>query len=71
LANRLRASGDLLCGVAKLDDAGQPAGSMEVVGFNSRADLDGWLPKEPFVTGQVRGGVEVAVRRVGAIFGFQ
>ena len=68
-ANRLRASGNLLYGVAMLDDNGQPTGSMEVVQFESRVELDRWLQQEPFVTGQVWAEVEVTPCRVGPMFG--
>ena len=68
MANHLRASGKLLYGVAMLDDAGKPSGSMEVVQFDSRADLDRWLQQEPFVTGQVWAKVEVTPCRVGPMF---
>ena len=68
VANRLRASGNLLYGVAMLDDAGQPSGSMEVVKFESRAELNRWLEQEPFVTGQVWAEVEVQPCRVGPMF---
>jgi len=68
VANGLKASGNLLYGVAMLDDAGQPNGSMEVVQFESRADLDRWLQQEPFVTGQVWAQVDVTPCRVGPMF---
>ncbi len=68
VTNRLRSSGNLLYGVAMLDDNGQPNGSMEVVQFESRADLDRWFQQEPFVTGQVWAEVEVTPCRVGPMF---
>ncbi len=71
VASRLKASGNLLYGVAMLDDNGQPNGSMEVVQFESRADLDHWLQQEPFVTEQVWDEVEVTPCRVGPMFGAQ
>ena len=68
LANQLRTQGKLLYGVAMLDDAGQPVGSMEVLQFESRAQLDDWLQREPFVTGKVWDRVEVVPCRVGPMF---
>jgi len=68
LAIRLKASGNLLYGVAMLDEAGRPNGSMEVVEFGSRAGLDNWLKEEPFVTGKVWAKVEVTPCRVGPMF---
>jgi uncharacterized protein YciI len=68
VANNLRVTGKLLYAVAMLDGNGQPNGSMEVVQFNSRADLDRWLQQEPFVTGHVWDKVEVTPCRVGPMF---
>ncbi len=68
VANRLFASGNLLYGVAMLDDKGQPCGSMEVVEFKSRTELDEWLEQEPFVTGQVWARVDVMPCRTGPMF---
>ena len=68
LASELKAAGMLLYGVAVLDDSGQPSGSMEVVQFETRADLDRWLEREPFVTGGVWADVEVRPCRVGPMF---
>jgi uncharacterized protein YciI len=67
-ANHLRATGNLLYAVAMLDGNGQPNGSMQVVQFNSRADLDRWLQQEPYVTGKVWAKVEVTPCRIGPMF---
>jgi uncharacterized protein len=67
-ANHLRASGNLLYAVAMLDGNGQPNGTMEVVQFDSRAELDRWLQQEPFVTGQVWSKVDVTPCRIGPMF---
>ncbi len=69
MACELKAAGSLLYGAALLDDAGQPNGSMEVFQFDSRAALDQWLEREPYVTGGVWAEVEVTPCRVGPIFG--
>jgi uncharacterized protein YciI len=67
-ANHLRAAGNLLYAVATLDANGQPNGSMEVVQFHSRADLDRWLQQEPYVTGKVWAKVDVTPCRIGPMF---
>lgn len=54
--------------LAMLDDNGQPNGSMEVVQFDSRADLDQWLRREPFVSGQVWAKVDAIPCRIGPMF---
>lgn len=68
VANHLRANGNLLYAAATLDGTGQPNGSMEVVQFNSRADLDRWLKDEPYVTGKVWARVDVTPCRIGPMF---
>jgi len=71
VASRLRAAGNLLYGVATIDEEGQPNGSVEVVQFDSRAELDEWLRHEPFVIGQVWDKVKVTPCRVGPMFASQ
>jgi uncharacterized protein YciI len=68
VANELVSSGHLLFGVAMLDADGRPLGSVEVVEFESRAEVDAWLSREPFVTGGVWQSVEVTPCRVGPMF---
>jgi len=68
LARKLQAAGNLLYGVAMLDDEGQPCGSVLVAEFESRAGLDEWLGREPYVTGKVWERVEVKYCRVGPMF---
>ena len=50
---RMKAEGTFLDGGAMLDDAGRMVGSMLVVEFPSRAEVDAWLARDPYVTGQV------------------
>jgi len=71
VASRLRAAGNLLYGVATIDEEGQPNGSVEVAQFDSRAELDEWLRHEPFVIGQVWDKVKVTPCRVGPMFASQ
>ena len=68
VANHLRTTGNLLYAVATLDANGQPNGSMQVVEFNSRADLDRSLQQEPYVTGKVWAKVDVTPCRIGPMF---
>ena len=67
-ANHLRAMGNLLYAVATLDGNGRPNGSMQVMQFNSRADLDRWLQEEPYATGKVWAKVDVTPCRIGPMF---
>jgi len=50
---RMKAEGAFLEGGAMLDDEGRMVGSMLVVEFPSRSEVDAWLAKDPYVTGQV------------------
>ena len=60
--------GNVLVGGAILNDAGDMIGSMLLVEFPDRADLDAWLAADPYVTGGVWREVEVTPFRsaVGA-----
>jgi len=49
----LKNAGHLIAGGAILDDAERMIGSTIYVDFASRADLDDWLQKDPYVIGDV------------------
>jgi uncharacterized protein len=50
---RMKAEGTFLEGGAVLDHEGRVVGSMLLVEFPSRAEVDAWLARDPYVTGQV------------------
>jgi len=50
---RMKTAGTFLEGGAILDDDGRMVGSMLVVDFPSRSEVDAWLASDPYVTGQV------------------
>jgi len=52
-AQRLRAAGHFLDGGAILDDAGKMVGSMLMMEFPSRAELNAWLSADAYTTGGV------------------
>jgi len=52
-AIELKNKGILIAGGAILDDAGRMIGSTTYVDFESRAELDAWLERDPYVTGDV------------------
>lgn len=58
-ARRMKEKGELLAGGAILDDGGRMVGSLLVVEFPSRAELDAWLARDPYVTGDVWRKIEV------------
>ena len=68
LGRCLRAEGRHLYGVAMLDEAGRMTGSVLIVDYPSRAELDAWLAVEPYVTGKVWQRIEVRLCRVGPSF---
>ena len=51
-------------GGAILDEHGAMIGSMTVMEFPSRAELDAWLESDPYVTGKVWQKIEVLPFRV-------
>lgn len=63
-----RASGNMICGAALLDDAEKMIGSNIIVNFPSRAELDAWLAAEPYVAGKVWENVTVIPAKLGDAF---
>src|SRR5579859_2840624 len=51
--------GRVVLGAGILDDAGAVRGSLVIVDYPSRADVDGYLASEPFATGGLWDRVEV------------
>jgi len=59
----------VLAGGAILDDAGNMIGSAVVAEFPSRADLDAWLEREPYVKQGVWKNIEVRPYRMAVLGG--
>ena len=57
-------AGNILAGGAMLDDDGTMRGSVLLVDFPSRAELDAWLKHDPYVTDGVWEQVDVVPFRV-------
>lgn len=57
-----------LYGVALLGDDDKMIGSVMVVDFPSREELDAWLAVEPYVVGNVWQKIEVKPCRIGPSF---
>jgi uncharacterized protein len=51
--------GEILLGGPILDEAGDMVGSVLLVEFETRGELDGWLTTDPYVTGGVWQDIEV------------
>lgn len=54
----------IICAGGLLDDAGKMKGSVLVLEFNSRAELDDYLASEPYITEGVWEKVEVEILNV-------
>ncbi|MCF2527334.1 YciI family protein [Yinghuangia soli] len=68
LGDEMVAAGRMLFGTAILDDEGRMIGSMLVLDFPSRAELDAWFAVEPYVTGKVWERVDIRPCAVGPSF---
>jgi uncharacterized protein len=67
LGNKLVESGNMVVGVALLEN-NQMIGSMLIVDFPTREDVDKWLSIEPYVTGDVWQKIEVTPCQIGPSF---
>ncbi len=59
LGDEMEALGNRWYGAVLLDDNGKMIGSMALMDFPSETELQGWLAKEPYVTGNVWQTIEV------------
>lgn len=59
LGEKLRLSGNMWYGAALWDENNEMIGSMLVMDFPSRKELQDWLDKEPYVTGEVWKSFEI------------
>jgi uncharacterized protein YciI len=68
LGDRLVTEGKLLFAAAILDADGKMIGSMLVLEFPSRIELDEWLEIEPYVSGDVWREIEIRPAKVSPSF---
>ena len=68
LGNSMREAGKHLFGVATLSEYGDMNGSVMVVEFDTREELDRWLAEEPYIVGKVWDEIEIIPCRVGPSF---
>ncbi len=66
--NKMKQAGQLLYGVAMLDDKQKMIGSVLVCNFESRQELDQWLKAEPYVTSRVWQTIEIKPCKVAPSF---
>ena len=65
----LVAKGELLAAGAILDDTGKMIGSAVMAEFPSRAELDAWLARDPYVTEGVWRKIEIRPFRMAVLDG--
>jgi len=68
LAESMKKEGKFLYAAALLDENESMIGSVMIVDFNSRKELDEWLDIEPYVTGGVWQKIEVSSCKVPPLF---
>ena len=68
LGDKMRAEGKVLFGVALLDEANKMVGSVYIVNFSNRDELDQWLKVEPYVVGDVWRDIRIELCKVGPSF---
>lgn len=68
LGDSMRAAGKHLYGVATLSEEGEMNGSVMIVDFENREELETWLAQEPYMTGRVWESVDVIPCKVGPSF---
>lgn len=69
VARAMADAGTLREGGALLDEEGRMVGSMAIVEFADRADLDRWLETDPYVTGGVWQDIQVRPYRRAPLWG--
>ncbi len=60
--------GNFLMATAILDDQGNMCGSIMLVDFPTRVELNSWLENEPYVTGHVWKNIEIYDAKVAPRF---
>jgi hypothetical protein len=65
---KMKEEGKAIYGVAILNEREQMIGSVLVVDYPTRADVDAWLRTEPYVVGDVWRKIEVLPAKVPPMF---
>lgn len=68
MGDKLRDEGKVLYGVAMLDNNGTMIGSVYIMNFDTRAEVDEWLKEEPYVKGEVWKKIDITECQVGPSF---
>lgn len=68
LGGRMKANGNYLMGIAILNKDGQMIGSVMILDYPSRKELNDWLKVEPYVLHKVWEKIEIKSCKVGPTF---
>jgi uncharacterized protein YciI len=68
LGDKMKAYGNYLMGVALINNDGQMIGSVMILDYPSRKELDDWLKIEPYVVNKVWEKIEIKPCKVGPTF---
>lgn len=68
LGDKMRAEGNYLMGAALLNEHGQMTGSVMILDFPLKKELDDWLKIEPYVMEKVWDKIEIIPCKVGPTF---
>lgn len=68
LGDKMKAEGKYIMGVALLDEDNQMKGSVMILDFPSREELDSYLKTEPYVVNNVWDTIEITPCKVGPTF---
>ncbi len=68
MGDAMKAAGNYIMGVALIDDEGQMCGSVMVLDYPSRKELDEWLKVEPYIVDDVWERWTVQECKVGPSF---
>ena len=68
MGDKMKASGNYHMGVALLDDKGDMCGSVMILEYPSRKELDEWLAKEPYILNNIWETREVQECKIGPTF---
>jgi len=68
LGDKMKAEGNYLMGAAILDKQNKMIGSIMILEYPSRKELDTWLKVEPYVTDKVWEKIEIRPCKIGPSF---
>lgn len=68
MGDNMKAAGNYILGVALLDESEKMIGSVMILDYPSRKELDDWLKVEPYVVNKVWETIEITPCKIGPTF---